>query len=653
VNQPETPPGEGGTGEAGVDGGDACVPSAEICDGLDNDCDGRVDNGLPMLNCGVGECARQVASCVGGQTNTCVEGTPTAETCDNLDNDCNGMADDGLGQTTCGVGACLRTVDNCLQGSPQTCVAGQPRSETCNNIDDNCDGTVDEGLGMTTCGQGACARTVNNCDNGVSNQCVPGTPGTEICNGQDDNCDGAVDEGQGSSTCGVGACRRTVQNCMGGQTQTCTPGTATTEVCNGADDDCNGSTDEGLGNATCGVGGCARSVPACVNGVTQTCTPGQATAEICDGIDNNCDGRTDEGDPGGGATCSTGLPGVCGPGHRHCMGGTVQCVGDNGALPTEICNGMDDNCDGQVDEGNPGGGGACNTGRSGICAAGTLRCTTGSLACNQTNPMTTETCNGRDDDCNGVVDDGPATTTLTCGVGACANSVQSCVNGTTQTCTPRPMQTEICNNIDDNCNGVVDDPTATTLCTAPANVATTTCTVGSCGVGTCDPGYYNVDNAYANGCECQDDASSTNCAAPTNGGALNAGGSALLPSATTTGKIPLPSQSDYYIMTFSQNTDFMMHGTGAPTVTFAANGGAEFRFEMRTAGSCGATGILGCGTGSSSASGLTSWSFTDNCTSGGNNCSTRTTGWPSSVLIRVYRPAVGNSCSQYQLRVTR
>jgi len=192
---------------------------------------------------------------------------------------------------------------------------------------------------------------------------------------------------------------------------------------------------------------------------------------------------------------------------------------------------------------------------------------------------------------------------------------------------------------------------APTLCTTPPNVASNTCSGGACGIGSCSAGFYNVDGTVSNGCECQDDSSSTNCTAPTNGGSAAAGANFLLPSSTTFGKIPLAGGSDYYSVAFPQNSDFMMHGQGTPTVVFAANGGTEFRMEVRTAGNCTGT-ALACGNGGT-ALGDQSWTFNDSCTNAGLNCSSRSVAWPASILIRVFRAGVNNSCSQYQLRVTR
>ncbi|PYS94952.1 MAG: hypothetical protein DMF50_10860 [Acidobacteria bacterium] len=138
------------------------------------------------------------------------------------------------------------------------------------------------------------------CPNGEAEDCDDGDAGVhpgaaETCNGKDDDCSGAVDDGLGATTCGIGACQRTVPNCAGGVPQVCSPGSPGVEACNGIDDDCDGAVDDGLGTTTCGLGACRHTVENCVAGARQSCDPQQgATAEICDGIDNDCDGVVDD-----------------------------------------------------------------------------------------------------------------------------------------------------------------------------------------------------------------------------------------------------------------------------------------------------------------------------------------------------------------------
>jgi hypothetical protein len=272
------------------------TPSTEICNAIDDDCNGTIDDGLgaPIV-CGVGACERMVPGCTGGGSMTCTPGMPSAETCNGIDDDCDGTIDDGLPTNSCGVGACAQTTPSCVDGAPRACVPGMPTMESCNGVDDDCDGTADDGFGTLTCGTGACSRTVSSCVMGVPQMCVPLGGSAETCNNLDDDCNGTVDDGLGTSTCGLGACSRTVQNCLAGVPQTCSPGSPSAEACNNADDDCNGVTDD-MGSTSCGTGLCARTYANCVSGVMQTCVPGTPTAEICgNGLDEDCNGTADNG----------------------------------------------------------------------------------------------------------------------------------------------------------------------------------------------------------------------------------------------------------------------------------------------------------------------------------------------------------------------
>lgn len=126
-------------------------------------------------------------------------GTP--EVCDGLDNDCNGIIDDGLGTTTCGIGVCQNTVDNCLFGIRQDCVP-KPNAteEVCDGLDNDCDGQVDEDLSAPPASnaQGVCAGARKVCRGALGWQDDFSTIATyelveKSCDGLDNDCDGIVD----------------------------------------------------------------------------------------------------------------------------------------------------------------------------------------------------------------------------------------------------------------------------------------------------------------------------------------------------------------------------------------------------------------------------------------------------------------------------
>ena len=121
------------------DGGTKCVskngPREEICDGLDNDCNGQTD---------------ELSDC-------CVK--PTPEICDGRDNDCNGKVDDlpttvsycyGAPQETLLYGDCRPGVTRCVDGKEVCHGRTLPTSEICDGKDNDCDGAVDEGFVDTT-----------------------------------------------------------------------------------------------------------------------------------------------------------------------------------------------------------------------------------------------------------------------------------------------------------------------------------------------------------------------------------------------------------------------------------------------------------------------------------------------------------------------
>ena len=262
----------------------------EVCNGLDDDCDGRIDEGV-LNACGL--CG----------------GAPI-EICNGVDDDCDGQTDEGV----------LNACGGC----------GPVPVEICNGIDDDCDGAIDEEV-SNACG--GCAAVV-----------------PEVCNGVDDDCDGIVDNVPGAEdaltrACGqdLGECRAGVETCRDGDWVDCTGVGPSEEICDGKDNDCNGLTDEltrpcGPAAAIGDVGQCRVGRQACVfaacqhdpsacdpDGWSLDCQGGVGpTDEICDGLDNNCDGNADED--------------------------LINACGRCGESLGEACNGEDDNCDGRIDE---------------------------------------------------------------------------------------------------------------------------------------------------------------------------------------------------------------------------------------------------------------------------------------------------------------
>jgi hypothetical protein len=295
--------------------------------------------------------------------------------------------------------------------------------------------------------------------------CLSACPGQESPPKGDAATDHQIDAQNGTCVSGVracqtgnpGVCATGTQRCTtAGTWDTCTPRVlpgGQVEICdNKLDDDCDGNTDAADSDCSedCSAGQvrfctlktpgiCSKGVQSCtLNGVWGTCSPTISPGdqpEICDNeIDDDCDGQIDAADSDCTVTCKVGQtrpctttnPGVCQTGVQGCSGAgawdTCQPKVTPGAQK-EICsNALDDDCDGQTDakdsdcQGCPQGQSqSCNTNLPAPCQSGTQTClesggvwSWGDCTATATQPETTPAnmCDGVDNNCNGVRDEG-------------------------------------------------------------------------------------------------------------------------------------------------------------------------------------------------------------------------------------------------------
>ncbi len=385
----------------------------EVCNGEDDNCNGAKDESFDLEtdldNCGVcgNACDLQHAS------SKCEDGVCKIVVCE------DGFSTvDGLDSTGCEY-PCHVKDKHGVDCDPAT---ADPRDdcgvEICDSYDQDCDGDTsqvkDVGVGCTDfCATpeclGECSAGKTQCV-GTVLVCVPGdTPSAEICDNLDNNCDGVGDKdefqfddnplhcGSCETSC-VGMFPHAIAKCQSGQCQIdvcetdygnydpnlpgcelCPVRPVRTESCNGKDDDCDGAVDNNVsGKPAVGGGYCKQKLNTlCVSvplhcdsdvgtwvceyptGVETIAGKVAITESRCDGIDGNCDGQTDEAFLDLGKSCNDGAFGVCLDfGKTQCDPLDATTTYCNTNLPpdppmasAEICNGLDDNCDGQVDEG--------------------------------------------------------------------------------------------------------------------------------------------------------------------------------------------------------------------------------------------------------------------------------------------------------------
>ncbi|MBX3251039.1 MAG: putative metal-binding motif-containing protein, partial [Myxococcales bacterium] len=437
-------------------------------------------------------------------------------------------------------------------------------TEVCNGYDDDCDGRIDEGVlldGFVDAdrdGHGDPDRPTRACP-GVAGFSTIGDdcddddrdihPGRgEACNGIDDDCDGAIDENVVALTWyrdrdgdGFGDPRGPTQtNCAQPTGYVLLPfdcddddpqiHPAAEERCNAIDDDCDGfpgfmvapgdyedDDRDGYPDAACAED------PAVADCDDRDYRVNPGAREIVgDGVDNDCDGsvddrcvmaawyRDEDGDGYG-----AGAPTLsCEPVAGHVMRDGDCDDEDPEVRPsaTEICNGIDDDCDGRIDELTaprcvfPNALGVCAEGMCelGVCAAGFLDCGAGA-GC-ESAASSVGTCGACDVMCDAI--DAPrasaaclpraGTPAYECGV-SCDVGWGDCDGASANGC-----ETEIFTSVD-QCGGCG----IAFRCDIPDN-ASATCAGGRCGI-RCDFGYESCDGDEGTGCETRVGSDPANC----------------------------------------------------------------------------------------------------------------------------------------------
>ena len=230
-----------------------CMPvscaAEESCNGEDDDCDRAIDEGVSPPVDGTclddGVCAGLEAHCVDGEW-TCVgqlDGYEVNErACDGLDNDCDGRVDEGT-QLDTDPDHCGRCGHRCeLANAASRCASGQCLLEGCLQGHHDLDGVSQNGC------EYACNFAGDEQLNGVDDDC-DGEPDERPDRAGPDWPGWACRQGQEEqATCGVGACRnregRRLCDELGQWVTDCSPRPARPEVCDGVDNDCDGRVDE-------------------------------------------------------------------------------------------------------------------------------------------------------------------------------------------------------------------------------------------------------------------------------------------------------------------------------------------------------------------------------------------------------------------------
>ena len=540
----------------------------EVCDGVDQDCDDLVDEGVltewfaDLDGDGMGDPETGTQACSAPAEHVdndfdCDDGDAqvnelAVDGCDGVDNDCDGAVDeapdvlwyrdadsDGAGDSEDSVASCEQPSGYVGAGEAFDCdddnvTVGAGAYEYCDGVDNDCDGEADEadaldagtwyddldgdGYGDDSTAQAACEQPSGTVDVGGDCADSDGSLSPETLWYADSDGDGYGDAATPTASCTQPSGYVADDSDFDDSDAAAWPGA--TEVCDGVDNDGDGEVDEadaadvstfyldydgdGYGRAGTTTTGC--SAPSGYVADSSDCEDTDAAInpgalELCDGDDNDCDGSTDESDA---ADASTWYADSDLDGYGDAATSQTACTAPSGYVSddsdcddaaaavnpgeAEICDAIDNDCDGSTDESDAS---DADTWYLDSDSDGYGRSTTSTTSCSQPsgyeasstdcddgdsaiNPAASEVCDGADNDCDGETDEDDATDVSTWyldsdgdGYGDASDSLDACdqpsgyvadnTDSDDESAETHPGASEVCDGLDNDGDSNIDE----------------------------------------------------------------------------------------------------------------------------------------------------------------------------------------------------